>query len=42
MFKRKEDKVSIFVADSAFTYNDTITEDDGFRIAIGLDPRWGA
>ena len=36
-------KGSIFttsIADSAFTYNDTITQDDGFRIAVGFDTRW--
>ena len=42
MFNHKGDKVSISVADSAFTYNETITQEDGFRIAVGLDPRYGA
>ena len=42
MFKHKGDKVSISFVDSAFTYNDTVTQDDGFRLAIGLDPRFGA
>ena len=42
MFNHKGDNVSIFVADSALTYNDTITQEDGFRLAVGLDPRYEA
>ena len=34
--------MSSSIADSIYNYNDTITEDDGFRIAVGFDPRSGA
>ena len=42
MFNYKGSTLTASVADSVFNYNDTITYNDGFRIAIGLDPRWGA
>ena len=38
MFKYKGSNVNNSVADSFFTYNDAITQDDGFRIAVGIDP----
>ena len=42
MYNRKDSKISAFIADQFFTYNDTITKDDGFQMAIGFDPRQGA
>ena len=42
MFNHKGSKFSAFIADSIFTYNDTIKHDDGFRIALGFDPGFGA
>ena len=30
MYNRKDSKISAFIADQFFTYNDTITKDDGF------------
>ena len=41
MVTNKASRVVTSVTDSAFTYNDTITSESGFRIAIGFDPRWG-
>ena len=40
MVSRKESKITASVADSAYNYNSTITVDDGFRLAVGLDPRY--
>ena len=40
MLNRKGSNVAASVADSVYTYNNTITVDDGFRLAVGLDPRF--
>ena len=42
MVTNKGSSVFTSATDSAFTYKDTITSKDGFRIAFGLDTRWGA
>ena len=42
MFNFKGSRFSAFIADQVFSYNETFTEDDGFRIAIGFDPGYGA
>lgn len=42
MFNYKGSKFSASIADSVFTYNDTVTPGDGFRIAFGFDPGYGA
>lgn len=38
----KGSNITTAVDDSAFTYNETTTQEDGFRLAVGFDPRWGA
>ena len=38
MITNKGSSTFISVKDSAFSYKETITSEDGFRIAFGLDP----
>jgi len=42
MFNYKGSKFSAFIADQVFSYNETFTQDDGFQIAVGFDPGYGA
>ena len=42
MFNHNDSKISAYIADSAFAWNNTITQEDGFHIAVGFDPRYGA
>ena len=42
MINYKGSTISTSISDGALTYNDTVTSQDGFRIAIGIDPGYGA
>jgi len=42
MINYKGTTISTSIGDGALTYNDTVTSQDGFRIAIGIDPGYGA
>ena len=42
MFNYKGSKFTAYITESAFTYNETMTQDDGFRLAVGFDSRFSA